>query len=244
MSGFFRKPLKRIFGTNGKQGSNNFDMPLYGNLADRSLVEILGYCEKSFLNGRVVVRHGAQSGSFLYVDGRLQKAILDNLPEDEAFDRMLDWTAGQYEIRPTAVMQNPVSEPDGRHAGTGRHILILSFNKLQRKLVERALAAQGHFTYLIDSPLTTVKMLRTTDPDLMIFDTSLPESTLVDMIKTVREISGVTIVLVCEENERNYLQGIARSYPNIYLTNSAGPEEVLRVANVILSPEDDGFGLW
>jgi CRP-like cAMP-binding protein len=71
-----------------------------GSLTDRSVIDILKYCEENALNGLVKIRHKDDLGILEYERGTISSIELNELIDDQAIDQMLKWQEGKFIIEP------------------------------------------------------------------------------------------------------------------------------------------------
>ena len=71
-----------------------------GSLTDRSVIDILKYCEENALNGHVKIRHKDDLGILEYERGTISSIELNDLKDDQAIDQMLNWQEGKFIIEP------------------------------------------------------------------------------------------------------------------------------------------------
>ncbi len=204
-----------------------------GSLSDKKLVEVLKFCESNSLNGKVVVTRGDERGEFLYEKGELQKVILGNFSEDEALDTMLNWPDGEFIIEPRPIQMDDIKTEKASTAVESR-IIIVNNSMVVQKLLQRAFESMGYEVFAVDNASKAVKMVQSMEPSLIISDTKLPDSTGMELLQTLRQITNIPVVLLTDAATRAQLENQASSDSRVYFTNSQEVGEVVKVVESAL----------
>jgi CRP-like cAMP-binding protein/CheY-like chemotaxis protein len=199
-----------------------------GDLSEKNLVEVLKFCENNSLNGIVQVTHDSDKGEFHYEKGELQKVILKNLPEDKALDTMLNWQSGRFVIEPRPIQMED-AETAKQKPRQKFIIVIVNNSMVVQRLLQRAFDSMGYEVYTVETASKAMNMVQSMRPHLIISDTKLPDSSGVELVQSVREITAVPVLLLTESANRAQVEEQAKNQPNIFFTNSQEVGEVVKI---------------
>ncbi len=197
-----------------------------GDLQERSLVDLLRFCEINYLNGTLHISNGQRSGHFEYLRGELQKVVLDDLPEDRALDEMLGWEAGTFTIEPAPLkLDNQKKSTDApQHPDTVVH---LNANHIVQRLLTKALSQQ-HWQVLSAATAAEALELVVQHPGAVVLTAAkLPDTTLESFIKSLRQSNATPVVILTDDDQIPALKERLGPLPGIYFTKSPRLEEVI-----------------
>ena len=204
-----------------------------GQLSERALVEVLKFCESNSLNGKVIVTRGDEKGEFVYEKGELQKVVLGNFSEDEALDTMLNWTEGEFIIEPRPIQMEDVKASSEQQQTPQSRIIIVNNSMVVQKLLQRAFESMGYEVFAVDNASKAVKMVQSMEPNLIISDTKLPDSSGVQLLESVRQFTAIPFVLLTDSSNRTQLESQV-SDSGVFFTNSQEVGEVVKVVESAL----------
>ncbi len=228
---------QRLRETNRKAAqklSGKIEPAVKGSLKDKSLEEVLKFCESNSLNGKVVVRHGDQTGVFHYERGELQKVVLGDLTEDQAVDTMLNWKDGEFVIEPRPIEMDNLKVSQPVVEKPGHRIVIVNNSMVVQKLLQRAFDSMGYEVYAVETSAKALNLIKSMQPNLVISDTKLPDASGVELLDSVRQLGNTPFVLLTEQNNRAQFEEQTRRYDQVYLTNSQEIGEVVKVVEGVL----------
>ena len=168
------------------------------------------------------------AGEFHYEKGELQKVILKDLPEDKALDTMLNWQSGKFVIEPRPI-QMEAAKSAQQKPRPQFIIVIVNNSMVVQRLLQRAFDSMGYEVYTVETASKAMNMVQSMRPHLIISDTKLPDSSGVELVQSVREITAVPILLLTESANRAQVEEQAKDQPNIYFTNSQEVGEVVKI---------------
>lgn len=210
-----------------------------GELADKSLADILQFCEKNALNGTLTLSYNGSMGKFLYRGGELQKVQLRDLSEDKALDEMLGWKDGHFSIQPEPVATEKLgttkktidlTAADPAPSGSEkRRLLIVNNSIVVQKVLQQTFEQLGFEVYAVETAEKTRNLVQTLHPHLIISGTKLPDATGVDILKMVREKSNVPYVFLTEKRNKALIQSQTKNFANVFYTNSQEVPEIRQV---------------
>lgn len=70
----------------------------FGHLKDRSLLDLIAFCESNSLTGELILASPGHKGCVRFNKGELLDILLDGKSDDEAIDAMRSWKDGTFEI--------------------------------------------------------------------------------------------------------------------------------------------------
>ena len=205
-----------------------------GSLSEKSMAEILKFCETNSLNGKVVVNNNGKTGEFHYEKGELQKVVLESLPEDRALDTMLKWDSGNFKIEPRPMKMEGVSAVKPAKKAEKHVIIIVNNSMVVQKLLQRTFDSMGYEVYAVENGAKALNLAKSMGPHLVISDTKLPDASGDEFLKSLRGVSDVPAVLLTESANKSAFAGKMQGQPNIYFTNSQEIGEVVKTVEGIL----------
>lgn len=156
-----------------------------GNLRDKHLTEVLGFCEENSLTGTVEIRHGGDTAVITYEKGILSQVRLRDLSDDEAIDLMMGWEEGEFVIKPKIM----TFEEETKKAAKTGVILVINQSMVVRKVLERNLAQLGHTVNTASDFTQGIAALKKQKPDMIIADFKFQELNGYDLCLQIRENS-------------------------------------------------------
>lgn len=202
-----------------------------GSLEEKSLVDVMKFCEENSLNGKVLIKNSSENGEFHYEKGELQKVILGDMPEDQALDTLLKWKEGEFTVEPRP-MRLEEEKPTPAAANTPKdphRIVIVNNSMVVQKMLQRAFDSMGYEVYAIEKGSKALNMIKSMKPNLIISDTKLPDATGAEFLASAREISQVPVVILTEESNRAQYENELKANNKVFFTNSQEVGEVVKV---------------
>ncbi len=218
------------------QGSEGAPAALQGNLAQRSLEEILRVCEDNSLNGKVIVRRDQEKGEIEFEKGVIQKVVLGDLPEDQAMDRMLSWQEGEFIIQPRPLSiedAQPVAEPDSH--GASRSIVVVNNSKIVQRLLQQAFEREGFEVYPVDTLAKGHNLVRSLKPALVVVDSRLPDGSGADFVTQVRSFSSLPVIVLAEAAQVDAMRQALEHVPSVFFPSSQEIPELVQLVRSILN---------
>ncbi|HHM01501.1 MAG TPA: cyclic nucleotide-binding domain-containing protein [Caldithrix abyssi] len=114
-----------------------------GTLNDLGVIQLLKYAEENSLSGKIMIFSGEEEAAFIYKKGILEHVRYKDLEEDDALDKILDWTEGTFRVepeslQPTVTTETIAAEPPGDVTAEKTH-------KAFKRYLELKLRAFIHF---------------------------------------------------------------------------------------------------
>ena len=197
-----------------------------GDLRERSLVDLLRFCEINYLNGTLRINNGQRSGHFEYLRGELQKVVLGDLPEDRALDEMLGWEEGTFTIEPAPLKLDNTEKPTQTAQRTDT-VVHLNPNHIVQRLLAKALS-QHHWQPLTAATAAEALTLMGQHPGAVVLTAvKLPDTSLESFIKSLRQSTATPVVILTDDGQIPALKERLGPLPGIYFTKSSQLEEVI-----------------
>lgn len=198
-----------------------------GTLAEKSLVDILKFCESNSLNGKVIVKSGDKEGTIYFQKGELQKVNLDDLNDDEAVDVMLDWKEGTFAIEPEPLRMSEEETEKSAEPEEPVQLLIINTSMVVQKMLQRTFENIGYTVYAVENKEKGMNLIKKLQPDSVLADIKLPDSDGLDLVQSIREQTNVPIVLLTEEWNRDEFSEKLKGIESVEFTKSHEMGEIL-----------------
>ncbi len=205
-----------------------------GSLSDRSVAEILKFCEANSLNGKVIIQHEGNKGVIRFKKGELQDIELGNLKEAEALDTMLGWTEGEFEIQPEPLKLEEEKPAAAKASPKEIQLVIINTSMVVQKMLQQTFENIGYTVYAVENKQKGLNLIQKLEPDLLVADTKLADSDAIDLVESVREISTLPIVLLTDERNREQFAQKLGTYEPIAFTRSQELGEVLHTVQKMM----------
>ncbi|MGH1366294.1 MAG: cyclic nucleotide-binding domain-containing protein [Calditrichia bacterium] len=200
-----------------------------GELSEKSLVDVMKFCEENSLNGKVLIQNGDDKGQLHYEKGELQKVALSDKPEDQALDSMLKWKVGQFVVEPRPMKLDEKEQKKPTPPAEPHRIIIVNNSMVVQKILQRAFDSMGYEVYAIEKSSKALTMIKSMKPNLIISDTKLPDSSGSEFLASAREVSQVPIVMLTEQSNRAQFENDLKNNSKVFFTNSQEVGEVVKV---------------
>jgi len=217
-----------------KSSSGTSTPAVKGDLAEKKLVDVLKFCETNSLNGKVKVQKGGEVGEIFYEKGVLQKVKLGELNEDKALDTLLSWEEGEFVIEPKPLQMEGAKAQEEKKEQQVYRIVSVNNSMVVQKLLQKTFESMGYEIYAVDTANKAKNLVNSLNPNLVISDTKLPDSSGIDFLNSVRETSDVPFVLLTDSSNISQHQGEAAGVRNISFTNSQEIGEIVKVIENVL----------
>jgi CRP-like cAMP-binding protein/CheY-like chemotaxis protein len=218
-----------------KTGGGEVSSTVQGNLSEKSLVEILKFCESNSLNGKLIVTSGEERGFIYYTKGELQKVELGQINDDEALDTMLNWTVGSFLIEPEPLrLEKELTEEKVDSVSESIQLIIINNSLVVQKMLQRTFENIGYTVYTVENKKKGLNLIDKLKPDVIVADTKLPDSDGEDLVKSIRNIDQSSIVLLTEERNREKYMEKLSNIKNIQFTKSQDIGEILHSVQQVL----------
>lgn len=230
MSQRLRETLKKA----AQKPAEGITPSVKGSLSEKTLVDILRFCESNSLNGKVVVKKGNQEGEIYYEKGELQKVVMGSLQEDEAMDQMLNWTEGEFIIEPRPILLDEEKAKTKPAPSRTYRLVIVNNSMVVQKLLQRAFESMGFEVYAVETAEKAKNLVTSLKPDLVIADIKLPDATGAEFARTIRNVSELPMILLTEVGNRQKIEDAIKDLPSVYFTNSQEIGEVVKLVETTL----------
>ena len=244
MSRRLRRILQKTSGTKARVTA------VTGSLTDRSLADILKFCEINYLNGTLKLSQNGSTGIFEYERGELRQVQLGELPEDQALDEMLGWQNGTFSIEPYALEMDglngsvttfevetetaPEPQPDApAETPDLDNILVVNNSVVVQKMLERALTQNRWDVHIVNTSEKAHHLAQLRKPGLIISGTKLPDGSGVDLLKELRRHSNAPFLFLTEDRNKALIQSQVKNYGNVFFTDSQAIPDILRTVQEI-----------
>ncbi len=174
-----------------------------GNLKDKHITEVIGFCESNSLTGTLEVTHDGDTAIITYDKGVLQNIKLKNFNDDEALDQMMSWEDGQFVIKPKIISfegEQKAEEAPSKKTGS---ILVINHSMVVRKILEKNLSSLGHKVRTADSITEGIAALKSLKPNVIISDFKYDEISGYDFCMQIRENSDnqdIPFIFITDSN--------------------------------------------
>lgn len=217
-----------------KGGTGKTDPAVKGNLSERKLVDVLKFCESNSLNGKVIVRKDGEEGEIFYEKGELQNVKLGNLSEDKALDTLLNWDSGEFIVEPKPLQMGSEKKPEDKKKKTAHRIVIVNNSMVVQKLLQKTFESMGYEIYAVETANKGKNLSDSLNPNLIISDTKLPDSTGIEFLSSIRETSNTHFILLTDATTKPQYEKQAENFKDVSFTNSKEIGEVVKLVETIL----------
>ncbi len=204
-----------------------------GSLAEKGLVEILKFCETNSLNGKVILKHGEETGTIIYKRGELEKVTLGDLNEDEAMDRMLSWQEGEFVIEPEPLKLEEQESEHQEEPTRTPDLLIINSSMVVQKMLQRTFENIGYNVYAVDNKAKGLTLIEKLQPDVVVVDTKLPDASGEETVRAIRAFSQVPLVVLTDEKNRPDYQDKLSDVAGLAFTRSGELSEIMHAVQEI-----------
>jgi CRP-like cAMP-binding protein/CheY-like chemotaxis protein len=215
--------------------TGNVSSGIMGKLSEKSLVDVMKFCENNSLNGTLLIQHGSETGKFQYERGELQHVSLGQFVEDTALDLMLNWDEGTFIIKTKPIeMENTVKVSESISPDNISRIVIVNNSMVVQKLLQRTFESMGYDVYTVETGSKGKKLVKSLSPNLIISDTKLPDGSGIEFLQSVREFSDVHMVLLTDVSNKTQFEKNTNQIKNVFFTNSQDIGEIVKTVENIL----------
>lgn len=232
----FRSRLLDLFGGSGAQSEQEkINTIIVGSLQEMPITELLDFCKRKNLDGKLTVSRKLQKGTFFFSYGEMVTVTMNGYSENQAIDAILNWNEGKYVVKPN-VVKDEISSRNLLHLDKtvkSYHVLILSNNQLIFKLISKLLLDADHTVNHVTGVQAALESVETRKPHILLVDHSVPDAHGSDHIRMLRGASKTPIIIMVDQEHNKEYKKLARSYSNIYLTRNIDATEVIRSLKII-----------
>ncbi len=209
-----------------------------GDLSEKSMADILRFCERNKFNGTLTLTQNGRVGQFFYEGGALQNVSLEDLSEDEALDILLNWQEGRFSIEPRVIHADelanvgktvdltPITAKPAQNGKT--RVLIVNNSMVVQRMIQRTLEQRHYEVNTVATADSALKAFESFAPALIISGTKLPDQHGVELLKALRETSELPLVFLTEKRNKALIQSQTKNERNVYFTNSQALDEIIR----------------
>ena len=212
-----------------KQGSAAGAGSVKGSLAEKSLVDVMKFCESNSLNGELQVTRNGEQGVMFYEKGELVRVELGGKSEDEALDTLLKWTEGEFTIKPQALKMDAKAAPEAKTDTKQPELLIINNSMVVQKMLQKTFENIGYAVYSVENLQKGKNLIQKLEPGVVVADTKLPDGTAETIVTSIREISPIPIVLLTDERDRDKLEKEFSGIDNLGFTRSQELGEIMNL---------------
>lgn len=218
-----------------KKDGGKVSATVKGSLGEKSLVEILKFCESNSLNGKLVVNNGEQEGVIHYSKGELKSVQLAEMKDDEALDTLLNWDKGEFVIEPDPLrLEKEGAAQSMEAADEAVQLLIINTSLVVQKMLQRTFENIGYVVYSVENKQKGLNLIQKLHPDVIVADTKLPDSDGLDLVKSIREVHQIPIVLLTETRNLEQFSKPLANVANIAFTKSQEVSEILHAVQQLV----------
>ncbi len=121
-----------------------------------------------------------------------------------------------------------------RRPGERTKILAVDVDSQVRRYLQRSLEEGGYHVILTDEPNRVMDLLEDEQPDLVLLDIVLSGTSGYDLLRSIREVSGVPVVFLTARDREEDMVNALKSGADDYITKPFSPSELLARIEVSL----------
>lgn len=124
----------------------------------------------------------------------------------------------------------------GRVSRSGERTRVLAVDdELQiLRYLERSLNEAGYHALVTSQPSAVMNLLETEEPDLVLLDLMLPGTSGLDLLRHIREVSGVPVIFLSARDQDEDMVQALKTGADDYITKPFSPSELLARIEVAL----------
>lgn len=204
-----------------------------GSIKEIGFVELIAFCEANSLTGSMKLTNGDQVGYMEFLRGQIDSVKLGGVKEDQALDSLLSWEDGKFAITVKPLtLGNETEEPEEIETKT---VLIVNNSLVVRKVIERAFKGLG---YNVDTSLnieTSLELINSEGPDIIISDVKLSDGNGIDFINQVRKDYDLPFIFITDSSIKPEFENELKTLGNADLTKTHEVSEIVKlVENTLL----------
>ncbi len=198
-----------------------------GSLKDMALVDLISFCEANSLTGDMKISHGDELGVFEFERGELLSIKLGNLADDAALDKMINWQDGRFEInvRPLTLKTTPEEET----VDDVKKVLIVNNSKVVRRVIERAFTGLGYEVSTASNIATSLDVINTVVPDIIITDIKLADGSGIEFIRQVRDTQNVPFIFITDDAVKANFEQELQDVDDVDITKTHEVSEIVKL---------------
>ncbi len=198
-----------------------------GSLKDMALVDLISFCEANSLTGDMKISHDDEVGVFEFERGELLSIKLGALADDAALDKMINWQDGRFEINVRPLTLKTTTEEDA--VVEVKKVLIVNNSKVVRRVIERAFTGLGYEVSTASNIATSLDVINTVVPDIIITDIKLADGSGIEFIRQVRDTQNVPFIFITDDAVKAGFEEELRDVDDVDITKTHEVSEIVKL---------------
>jgi CRP-like cAMP-binding protein len=204
---------------------------LNGSLQDKTIVDLITFCEGNSLTGTMILVKGNEKGIFEYKNGEVVSVELGALKDDKALDTILGWKEGKFEIKVKPLTLDVKEKVISKDV---KEILIINNSLVVRKLIERAFKGLGYSVGTAESIKKAQELINQKNPDIVITDVKLADGMGLDFCRSIRAQKDIPFIFLADDSLKSDFEQELRVVGKAALTKTHEVSEIVKlVENMI-----------
>lgn len=204
---------------------------LAGSLTDKTIVDLITFCESNSLTGSMTLVKGSEKGIFEYKNGEVISVQLGSLRDDAALDTLLGWKEGKFEIKVKPLSLEVKQKAYGKEI---KVIMIINNSLVVRKLIERAFKGLGYNVSSAESIKKAQELMNQQSPDIVITDVKLADGLGLDFCRSVKAQKDIPFIFLADDSLKSDFDQELKTISNVALTKTHEISEIVKlVENMI-----------
>jgi len=204
---------------------------LSGTLDDKTIVDLINFCESNSLTGILTLVKDNEKGIFEYKNGEVVSVQLGGLRDDAALDTLLGWKEGKFEIK---VKPLTLEVKEKGFSKEIKEILIINNSLVVRKLIERAFKGLGYTVASVENLKKAQELIIQKKPDIVITDVKLTDGLGLDFCRSVKSKNDIPFIFLADDSLKSDFDQELKTIGKAVLTKTHEISEIVKlVENMI-----------
>jgi CRP-like cAMP-binding protein len=199
---------------------------LSGSLDDKTIVDLINFCESNSMTGTLTLVKGSEKGIFEYKNGEVISVQLGALKDDAALDTLLGWKEGKFEIKVKPLSLEVKEKVFSKEV---KGILIINNSLVVRKLIERAFKGLGYNVGTAESIKKAEEIMDQKNPDIVITDVKLADGLGVDFCRTVKSKKDIPFIFLADDSLKSDFDQELKTIGKAALTKTHEISEIVKL---------------
>jgi CRP-like cAMP-binding protein len=205
---------------------------LSGSLTDKTIVDLITFCESNSLTGSMTIIKGSEKGIFEYKNGEVVSVQLGSLKDDTALDTLLGWKEGKFEIK---VKPLTLEVKEKAYGGKEiKDIMIINNSLVVRKLIERAFKGLGYNVGSAESIKKAQELINQKSPDIVITDVKLTDGLGLDFCRSIKAQKDIPFIFLADDSLKSDFDQELKTISNAALTKTHEISEIVKLVENML----------
>ncbi len=204
---------------------------LSGSLTDRTIVDLITFCESNSLTGLMTIVKGSEKGIFEYKNGEVVSVQLGSLKDDKALDTLLGWKEGKFEIKVKPLTLEVKEKANGKEI---KDIMVINNSLVVRKLIERAFKGLGYSVVSAESINKAQELINQKNPDIVITDVKLADGLGLDFCRNVKSKKDIPFIFLADDSLKSDFDQELKTISNAALTKTHEISEIVKLVENML----------